>query len=268
MRIREQRRSEPWVVRGALGQIPTVIRAGNAQVDLFPCAVADVVDEDLARARLHAEPVGIAQTERPDRAIQARGRGEERVVVGDGAIGVDPQQLALDGVHRLTVAAAAVIADADVQLAVGAEVNAPAVVRPGRRPGHLQEDLLAARLHHVAVGREAAHAIVGRHVPRAGNRVVDVEEVVGGEIRIERDADEPLFVRASLTLTVNLMNGVGSSAPFLITLSAPVCSATKMRPSSATASAVGHVIPDATSASVNPAGTATMRPARRCSRRS
>ena len=59
------------------------------------------------------------------------------------------------------------------------------------------------------------------------------------------------------------MNGVGSSAPFLITLSAPLCSVTKMRPSSATASAVGHVSPDATSASVNPEGTvaATTDPA-------
>src|SRR6185369_18066810 len=55
--------------------------------------------------------------------------------------------------------------------------------------------------------------------------------------------------------TVTVRKGVGSSAPFLMTRNAPPCWQTKIRPSGASAIAVGFVKPPATTASVNPDGT-------------
>jgi hypothetical protein len=43
--------------------------------------------------------------------------------------------------------------------------------------------------------------------------------------------------------TVTVTNGVGRSPPFLITRSVPPCSQTKIRPSGASAIAVGFVNP-------------------------
>ena len=52
-----------------------------------------------------------------------------------------------------------------------------------------------------------------------------------------------------------MTNGVGSSAPFLMTRSCPPCSQTKRRPSGANAIAVGFARPLATSVSAKPDGS-------------
>ena len=60
--------------------------------------------------------------------------GEERIVVGDGAVGIDPQDLALKRVEPLGRRLGGLLADADVELAVRAEVQRR---RPDGRPGTL-----------------------------------------------------------------------------------------------------------------------------------
>src|SRR4030095_4618780 len=65
----------------------------------------------------------------------------------------------------------------------------------------------------------------------------------------------PSMPRSPLELTVTVTNGVESNTPFLMTLRVPPCSHTKMRPSGASAIAVGFVNPPVTIESVNPLGT-------------
>ena len=100
-------------------------------------------------------------------------------------------------------------------------------------PGH--GDVAGAR-----VKRLTRLWIVGR---RGG--VVDVDEVVGREVGVERDAQQ-----AALAGGVDgdgRTNGVRSRAPFLIDAQRPACSATKRRPSGANSMAVGSLSPLATS---------------------
>src|SRR5439155_20055837 len=88
--------------------------------------------------------------------------------------------------ERLGVGPVGVLADADVKFAVGAEVHAAAVVVGGAAERvEVGDDHLAAGHGRVAGGGEAADPVVGR---RAGDGVVEVEEMVGGEIRVEGDA--------------------------------------------------------------------------------
>ena len=85
-------------------------------------------------------------------------------------------------------AAVRVVAHGDVQLAVGPEVNrAAVVVGRGRQGIELEDHRLAAGGRDVAGGGEAADAVVRR---RAGHRVVDVDERVAGEGRVEGDPDQ------------------------------------------------------------------------------
>src|SRR5216117_4494166 len=55
--------------------------------------------------------------------------------------------------------------------------------------------------------------------------------------------------------TERVTKGVASKTPFLITLNAPVCEQTNIRPSPATAIAVGEAIPLATVVSTKPEGS-------------
>ena len=100
-------------------------------------ALPHVVDQDPAGAGLDGEGERVAQAERPDRPVLAAGRRVERVVVGDRAVGVEPQQLALERRQRLRGRPGRLLAEGDVELAVLAEVDRPALV-PG---GHIAAEL-------------------------------------------------------------------------------------------------------------------------------
>jgi hypothetical protein len=82
--------------------------------------------------------------------------------------------------------------------------------------------------------------------------VVDVDEAVACEVRVERDAED-----ASLSSRVGCQrnDGVARSTPFLTTRTAPVCSVMKMRPSGANAIAVGRDSVLARTVSLKPGGT-------------
>ncbi len=143
---------------------------------------ADVVDEDPPAAGLHGKRERVAQADGPDGPVHAGGRVEERIVRRDCAVRVDPQHLAQQVVQRLRIGGHGVLADGDVQLAIRAEVQRPAVVVRGGEVVEVQELHLAPRNDDIAVGREAADAVVDRR--RAG-RVVDIHELIGCEVGIE-----------------------------------------------------------------------------------
>ena len=238
----------------ALAGRPPVVRARGSVVDLLPGGLADVVDEDPTAEWLHRERERVAQPQRPDLLPGAR-HADERVVGRNGTVGVDPQKLAQQIRQSLRVGWAGVLADRDVELSVEAEVQRAAVVIGRRRQIiQIQEREAAPRDRHVAVGRVAPDAIVGR---RSRHGVVDVDILVGHEVGIERDAEEP-----SLSDVVDRQRKERSrsKAPFLITLRSPPCSHTNTRPSGATAIAVGLEKPE-TNVSENPAGSVAARAA-------
>ena len=183
--------------RGSVGRSfrvgPAVVGAGDAVVDLLPGVLADVVDEHPAGAGLEGEGERVAQAERPDRAVRACCGVEERIDGGDRAVGVDAEDLAETVVECLRVRPVRVLADGDEELAVGAEVErAAVVVRGAREVLELEDHDLAAGSGHVAHRGEPADAVVNRG--RRG-RVVDVHEVVDGEVRVERNAEQAALTR-------------------------------------------------------------------------
>src|SRR6185295_12054856 len=129
----------------AFGDVPAVVLAapagGEADVDLLPLALADVGDHEVAGPAVEGEPPRVAQAVGPDLAAGPGGAGEG-VVGGNGVRGspvhVDAQHLAEQGPEVLAVAeriaAAAAVAEADVQHPVATEGEAtPVVVGEGLR---------------------------------------------------------------------------------------------------------------------------------------
>ena len=113
---------------------------------------------------------------------------EERVVGRDGAVTVDAQHLAEQVAQGLCVTAVGVVADGDVELAVGPEVDGAAVMVRGRAEVvQFQDDRLASRHRHVAIRGESADAVVDR---RRGRGVIDVHILIAGEVRIEGHAQQ------------------------------------------------------------------------------
>src|SRR5262245_56627978 len=108
---------------------PAVVVSRGDDADLLEGKIADVGDPQVPRERIEAHAEGVTKAPGEDLATRAR-LAEEWVVGRDGAVEVDAQDLALDGIHVLRVrircrpGAADVVAvtgvtDAHVQLAVG-----------------------------------------------------------------------------------------------------------------------------------------------------
>src|SRR4051812_1322661 len=116
----------------SLEDAPAVVAAAAAasrlEIDLFPCVLADVRDEEVAGQPIEAETPRVAQAEGPDLRSRRAGRagegirGRNHIAV---AAHVEPKDLSaqvregLSGLER--VAAAAAVADGEVQVTVGAE---------------------------------------------------------------------------------------------------------------------------------------------------
>ena len=171
--------------------------------------------------------------------------------VGNGAVAVEAEHLAEQVRQRLRVGAVGVLADRRVELPVGAEgERAAVVVRGAAEVVEIEDHDLAAGLGDVAVRGEAADAIVNS---RRGRRVIDIHEADSAANAGSKAT--PSRPRSPDAFTVSVTNGVGSSAPSLITRSRPPCSQTNRRPSGANCMAVGLARPLATCDSVNPAGS-------------
>src|SRR5262249_53205210 len=143
-----------------------------------------VADKNPPGLWLDREGERVAQAERPDGAVLTPGRGGEGVILGDGAVGVDPQELAQQRVELLRWCPGRQLAHRDVELAVTPEVNRSPLVSGRDRAIRLvlivalEEDPLAAIDGYVAAGSQAADPMMGK---RPGHDGVDVNVRFLGE---------------------------------------------------------------------------------------
>src|SRR5262249_7074931 len=152
--------------------------------DLFPDVLPDVVDPHLAGVAAHGEAEGIAEapgvhfdagaaagghagriaTAAPVGGTGLRGVGRDRAV-GTGAQDLAWEQrqrarvVVLPGATRAVADLTAAVADADVEVAVDAEVQIAGVVVAARRRDVVDQHQLAAGVGDVAGEREARDAI-------------------------------------------------------------------------------------------------------------
>ncbi len=194
-------RAAAFELVGALEDVPAEVgaaeRAAADAVDLLPAVLTDVADEDVPGPAVEREPVGVAEAERVDLVgtVAARERVPPRDRVVAVLARVDPQQLAEQDVRVLGVAVgvagAAAVAGADVEEAVGAELELAAVVVREARVGDL--DHLVPRARRGAGGVAAlAPERVDLDVAGAVD-VVDVEAPVALVTRVEGDREQPLL---------------------------------------------------------------------------
>ena len=142
---------------------PAVIFAADArrglEVDFLERVLADVADPEVAGRAVEAEAPRIAQTVRPDLAARAGALGERirrRNGVRRAVIDVDAQDLAEELIEVLGVvvriAAGAAVAGADVEIAVGSELQLPAVVVRENRMRNRQQDRARRGIGAVGIG--------------------------------------------------------------------------------------------------------------------
>ena len=189
----------------ALERAPAVIPADRDDVDLLPRALPHIADVEQARPAVERESVRVAQTQRED--LVGAGHADIRVVRRDPvvafgvgreavAVDVDAEDLAEQRVDVLGVVAGIIARAAvplpDVEQAIGAELDRPAVV-VGERLGDAQEEPLTRRVRDIRVpGVDSVlDDVVGVGLPGAG--VVDVEPAVARELGVERQAQQALL---------------------------------------------------------------------------
>ena len=185
----------------ALEDVPAVVAAPLDDVDLLPLVLADVAGPQLAGLAVEGETPGVAEAVSPD--LGAAATVSKRVVRRDGVrlrgrcVGdLYPQDGAEEGRGVLSaaqgVAGGTAVAEADVEVSVGAKGDLPAVVvRVGLLD--LDDDQLGVRIG----------LSVQRIVVEAGNdgaagvrcRVVDVQVAFVG--RVHSQAQQALFGAAA-----------------------------------------------------------------------
>ena len=125
------------------------------------------------------------------------------------------------------VAATAAVAQPDVQVAVRAEGQLPAVV-VGERVGQREQDALAGRVGRLQVGRGGQLGDDRRAV--AGSAVVDEEAPVGGEVGVEGQAQQPALAAGADAIARGRRTGGPQRAVGVDHADPPPRSFTKRRP--------------------------------------
>ena len=135
---------------------------------------------------LPRDALNVAMAQRPHR------RSDCGVVARDGAVLVDAQDLSRERGGVLSVRSILRVAGRDIELAIGPELHPPAVMI--RVAGDAVEDdrLLGA----AAVVVVQAYDLVARGPVRCRIAVIEVDESVSREVRVERDAEQALLAIA------------------------------------------------------------------------
>src|SRR5205814_9571299 len=129
----DERIAEAAVAGDAADRRPAVVRARDDEVDLVMAAVREEVRGSVlgrvegAGVEVPRDALHVAVAERPDR------RAGERIVRGDAAVLVYPERLPSRRRGALRVRAVFGVAGRDVELSIGPEPQAPAVVRVASR---------------------------------------------------------------------------------------------------------------------------------------
>jgi hypothetical protein len=167
----------------ALHAVPAIVltarTGGGLEVDLFVPVLSDVGDPEVAGVAVERETPRVPETVGPDLRTGARGV-DERIAGRDPdaagvALDVETQDLAEEGVGvlavALRVAARPAIAEAEIEIGVGAEDELAAVVIR-ERLGLFEQHDLARGVGDVGVGADAVESN-GGVAAKVG--VVDVE---------------------------------------------------------------------------------------------
>src|SRR3989442_11388230 len=167
---------------------PLVVSAPDYQVDLIPAAARrsrvarwPVVRDHQGAVRREGEAERIAQADRPDWVTRA-----ERVVAGYRTVGVVAEDLAAEARRVLRLRRHVVLSHGDVELAVVAEGDPPALVTAVRSGRQVLDDgrRVDAR---PGTGQPANDALPSEVIGAAVERI---NEVVFVERWAEREAEE------------------------------------------------------------------------------
>src|SRR2546425_896909 len=167
---------------------PLVVSSPDYQVDLIPAAARrsrvarwPVVRDHQGAVRREGEAERIAQAHRPDGVARA-----ERVVTRNRAISVIAQDLAAEARRVLRLGRDVVLSNGDVELAVGAERDPPALVAAVRSGRQVLDDgrRVDARPGTVQPANDALPSEV------IGAAVEGIDEVVFVEGRAQSQAEE------------------------------------------------------------------------------
>ena len=187
---------------GALAPAPAEVETAHPRrgvVNLLHRVLPHVADPHVAGGAIEREPPWVAQTDGPDLGAPLRG-ARERVACGNGVrqarvavrhVDAEDLRQPRGGVGAVVVGIllAAAIAKADVQHAVGPELQVAAVViGVGLVLGQHHARGAPINTRGVRAGAELHHAGVAITVG-----VVDVEAARRGEVRGEGQAQEPLL---------------------------------------------------------------------------
>ena len=195
----EVARAERGVADGAFHRPPAVVAAAPDHVDLLPEPLPHVAQPEVPGGAVEGELPGVAEAVGVDLASLGAVGVREGVVRGDAirlalghAVHVDPEKRSEGGVQPLPsvhgVVAGAAVAERDVEVAVGAEGDLPAVV-VGERLGHLQEHPLAGGVGREGVARGPRQ--LGDHAaPVRARGVVHEDAAVGLVVRVEREPEQ------------------------------------------------------------------------------
>src|SRR5688572_20635760 len=104
---------------------------------------------------------------------------------------IDSQKLAMVGVQVLCMCRVGIFTDGHIQLAIFSKMHGPTVViRSAAQWIEFQDNRLASCQDNITISGEPADAIMNR---RGRHRVVQIEIVIGGKIRIQSDPDKASF---------------------------------------------------------------------------
>src|SRR5207247_1828522 len=150
------------------------------------------------RARLNAERKRVAMSPRPDEPVLSSRHGKERIVgwnlTGRIRYGVHADDLAKQVVQCLRVTPGRVIAVGRIEFSIHAEVQCAAIVvgRAAQVVEVEEYDFTHGRVSNISVCREATDAIVNGW---RGRRIEQIHKLIGEEVGIEGDAQEPTLAR-------------------------------------------------------------------------
>src|SRR2546430_7815690 len=185
--------AETRVAGSSANRRPAVMAAGHYQIDLVVAAVRERIRwpvlglVERAGIRVPRDPLDVPVAEGPH-----RGAGR-RIVGGDRPVLIQSQDLPGEAARVLRVRSVFGVAGGQVELPVWSELEPPAVVIVVAGDPVEQDGLV-----HSAVVRIAhADELVPRHAGRRGIAVIQVDEAVAREARIERDPKETLLAVAA-----------------------------------------------------------------------
>src|SRR5438874_7005015 len=168
-----------------------VLAAVSGHIDLFASAT-DIVEEEMAGARLHREAKNVAAAAGPDGAILSFELAVERIVGRNRSVGIDAEDFAEKRIEFLRWGIGGLVADGDVELAIETKMECAALVAVLDGARHFLLVVAFEQDFFAAIGSEAAD-----HVMRMGNRrdVSDVQKAIAREVGIAGDADQASFPR-------------------------------------------------------------------------